>query len=171
MFFFKRVRISPAKNKLFRGEIQKKSLLELLTQNLLFFSLVSLVIINLTQPPQTFLHYVIFFVKLHSKLANPTELLLDGVGVDFVFPPSQITTRANPTKIYQKEVYYRLGIWNIDLNHKTNNRLFTGHPQDGHLPSKIWAFSKGSSPTIPRKVNDSQYSHPPFLGWSTRLGL
>ena len=29
------------------------------------------------------------FVKLHSKLINPTELQLDGVGVDFVFPPSQ----------------------------------------------------------------------------------
>ena len=28
-------------------------------------------------------------VKLHSELANPTELQLDGVGVDFVFPPSQ----------------------------------------------------------------------------------
>ena len=25
-------------------------------------------------------------VKLHSELANPTELQLDGVGVDFVFP-------------------------------------------------------------------------------------
>ena len=35
---------------------------------------------------------VAIFVKLHSELANPTELQLDGVGVDFVFPPSQLTT-------------------------------------------------------------------------------
>ena len=32
-----------------------------------------------------------FIVKLHSELANPTELQLDGVGVDFVFPPSQLS--------------------------------------------------------------------------------
>ena len=30
-------------------------------------------------------------VRLHSELANQTELQLDGVGVDFVFPPSQVT--------------------------------------------------------------------------------
>ena len=30
-------------------------------------------------------------VKLHSELAIPTELQLDRVGVDFVFPPSQVT--------------------------------------------------------------------------------
>ena len=28
-------------------------------------------------------------VKLHFELENPTELQLDGVGVDFVFPLSQ----------------------------------------------------------------------------------
>ena len=43
----------------------------------------------------------LFFVKLHSEFALPTELQLDRVGVDFVFPPSQwITTTF--TKIYQK---------------------------------------------------------------------
>ena len=31
------------------------------------------------------------FVKLHSELALPTELQLDGVGVDFVFPLSQLS--------------------------------------------------------------------------------
>ena len=31
------------------------------------------------------------FVKLHSELALPTELQLDRVGVDFVFPLSQVT--------------------------------------------------------------------------------
>ena len=38
---------------------------------------------------------VLTFVKLHSELALPTELQLDGVGVDFVFPPSQVTTTSN----------------------------------------------------------------------------
>ena len=53
-------------------------------------------------------------VKLHSELANPTELQLDGVGVDFVSLLLQltITTSSNPHQIYQKEVYYR------DLTHK-----------------------------------------------------
>ena len=36
-----------------------------------------------------------FFVKLHSELANPTELKLDGVGVYFVSPPSQVTSNDN----------------------------------------------------------------------------
>ena len=35
---------------------------------------------------------VAFNVKLHSKLTIPTEHQLDGVGVDFVFPPPQLTT-------------------------------------------------------------------------------
>ena len=72
-------------------------------------------------------------VKLHFKHANPTGLQLDGVGVDFVSPPSQqnispATHGKYPqqpttlTKIYKKEVYYRLGIWHIDLTHKTNTR-------------------------------------------------
>ena len=39
---------------------------------------------NLTQAPRD-------IVKLHSELANPTELQLDGVGVDFVFPPVSTT--------------------------------------------------------------------------------
>ena len=33
-----------------------------------------------------------------------------------------------PSKIYQKEEYYRLEIWHPDLNH---------NPLDGHQPSKI----------------------------------
>ena len=55
-------------------------------------------------------------VKLHSELVLPTELQLDRVGVDFVFPLSQevTTTTTTLTKIYQKEVCYRLGIWHID---------------------------------------------------------
>ena len=43
--------------------------------------------------------------KLHSELALQTELQLDRVGVDFVFPPSQLITRTTTlTKIYQKEL-------------------------------------------------------------------
>ena len=34
---------------------------------------------------------ILNFVKLHYELALPTELLLDGVGVDFVFPLSQLS--------------------------------------------------------------------------------
>ena len=52
--------------------------------------------------------------KLHSEFALPAELQLDREGVDFIFPPSQEQVTATPTKIYQKEVCYRLGIWNID---------------------------------------------------------
>ena len=36
------------------------------------------------------------FVKLHSELALPTELQLDRVGVDFVFPLSQQVTTSKP---------------------------------------------------------------------------
>ena len=34
---------------------------------------------------------IIIIVKLHSELALPTESQLDRVGVDFVFPLSQVT--------------------------------------------------------------------------------
>ena len=46
-------------------------------------------------------------VKLHSELASQTELQLDGVGIDFVFPPPQQQQQLrtnNPHQIYQKEV-------------------------------------------------------------------
>ena len=41
------------------------------------------------------------------------------------------------TKIYQNEVYYRLGIWNIDLTIKIKTSLtipgmVTNHPEDSH---------------------------------------
>ena len=35
--------------------------------------------------------YGAIFVKLYSEIALPTELQLDRVGVDFVFPLSQLT--------------------------------------------------------------------------------
>ena len=67
-----------------------------------------------------------------------TTVLGLGLGVDFVFakngqslrnrmaePPQPMAEPPQPEpspKIYQNEVYYRLGIWYIDLTHKTNTR-------------------------------------------------
>ena len=44
-----------------------------------------------TVPMKTLFH----IVQLHSELENPTELQLDGVGVDFVSVPSQLTSNNN----------------------------------------------------------------------------
>ena len=44
-------------------------------------------------------------VKLHSELANPTESQLDRVGVDFVFPPSQVTNNKNPHQNLQRRKF------------------------------------------------------------------
>ena len=41
------------------------------------------------------------------------------LGVDFVLPLSQ---EEPPTKIYQKEVYYGLEIWHLDLTQKLKTR-------------------------------------------------
>ena len=65
------------------------------------------------------------------------------------FPPvttTRTTRRRTPTKIYQNEVYYRLGIWNIDLTHKIKTSpsipgLVTHHPKDSH-PSNSTVQSK-----------------------------
>ena len=61
-----------------------------------------------------------------------------GLGVDFVFPRMVI---------HQQEVFYRLGIWHLDLTHKTNtrwqlpwmgpyqptnNRMVNNYPQEGY---------------------------------------
>ena len=63
----------------------------------------------------------ITIVKLHFKLANPTELQLDGAGVDF-FPPSQLTTTTNPHQILPEESVKET--WNLALilNSKTKTR-------------------------------------------------
>ena len=59
----------------------------------------------------------IYIVKFHSELALLTELQLDRVGVDFVFPPSQVTTTSNNNSnsphqnLPEGSVLYRLGIW------------------------------------------------------------
>ena len=57
-------------------------------------------------------------VKLQSSLTVQSKSV--GLGVDFVFPP--VTTTTTLTKIYQKEIYYRLEIWQLDLNHKIKTR-------------------------------------------------
>ena len=56
------------------------------------------------------------------------------------FPPvtrATTTTRRTPTKMYQYKVYYRLGIWNKDFNHKIKTSstipgMVTHHPKDSH---------------------------------------
>ena len=52
-----------------------------------------------------------------------------------------------PSKTYQKEVYYRLAIWQLELSHKIKT---SWSAMDGQPPSPGW------SPTIPRMV-----THPP----------
>ena len=59
---------------------------------------------------------IIDVVKLQSSLTVQSKSV--GLGVDFDFPPSQQLT--TPTKIYQKEMYYRLEIWQLDLTHNTS---------------------------------------------------
>ena len=58
-------------------------------------------------------------VKLQASLTVQSKSV--GQGVDFVFPPSQqqLTTL---TKIYQKEMCYRLEIWQLDLTHKIKTK-------------------------------------------------
>ena len=53
-------------------------------------------------------------------------------------PVTTTRTTRTPTKIYQNEVYYRLGIWNINLTHKTKTSptipwMLTHRPKDSHL--------------------------------------
>ena len=43
------------------------------------------------------------------------------------------------SKIYQKELYYKLGIWHLNLTHKNKTSwMVSHHHQDGHPPSKGW---------------------------------
>ena len=51
------------------------------------------------------------------------------------------TTTRTPTKIYQNEVYYRPGIWNIDWAHKIKTSptipgMVSNQPEVGHPPSR-----------------------------------
>ena len=102
-----------------------------------------------------------------------------------------------PSKIYKKEEYYTLEIWQLDLTHKIKTRWSTmdGQPQSsgwsGHPPSQGW------SPTVLRMVTQLPKStrrnwivfqtrnmafrlnsqnkdlvmdgHPPSQGWSSTL--
>ena len=87
-------------------------------------------------------------VKLQSSLTVQSKSV--GQGVDFVFPPSQEQQLTTLTKIYQKEVYYRLEIWNLALTHKIKTRCSAiGQPS-----------SPGWSPTIQRMVTHHPKSTP-----------
>ena len=97
----------------------------------------------------------------------------------------QVTTARNghlssrvwsPTNLrmvtHQKEVYYRLGIWHLDLTHKTMTRwqlpwMVTYHPLDGHPPSKIWSPTFQNMVTIQKLVtHQAKEGHPPSPVWS-----
>ena len=41
-----------------------------------------------------------------------------------------------PKFVHQKDVYYRLGIWHLDLTFKTKTRMFTHQPKEGHPPEE-----------------------------------
>ena len=60
----------------------------------------------------------------HSSLSLYRLSLVFRLGVDFVLPLSQEEEEEQepPTKIYQKEVYYGLEIWHLDLTHKIKTR-------------------------------------------------
>ena len=86
------------------------------------------------------------FVKLQSCLTVQSRSV--GLGVDFVFPPSQQVT-SNPHQIYQKKMDYRLEIWQLDITllvmggpfqpPLSENRDFSGteHPLDRRLVSEF----------------------------------
>ena len=59
-----------------------------------------------------------YIVKHHPELRNSTELQLDRVGVDFVFPPSQLTTKNNPRQNQPEGSV--LQTWN--LAHRLNSQ-------------------------------------------------
>ena len=65
----------------------------------------------------------IFRLLSNSGLSLYSLSLVFRLGVDFVLPLSQEEQEEEqeeeepPTKIYQKEVYYGLEIWHLDLTH------------------------------------------------------
>ena len=75
-------------------------------------------------------------VKLQSSLTVQSKIV--GLGVDFVFPPSE-EQQEPPTEIYQIEVHYRLEILHWDSTHEIKTRwqlpwMVSHHSQDGHPP-------------------------------------
>ena len=91
------------------------------------------------------------FVKLHSKLGNPTELQLDGVGVDFVFPPSRVTTTANPHQNLPEGSVLQTRNLALILSSQCYSKVTTS--MDGHLSSLGW------STTNARMANHQQEVH------------
>ena len=100
----------------------------------------------------------------------------------------------SPSKIYQKELYYKLEIWHLDLTHKIKTGwqllwMVSHHHQNGNPPSKGWVptiqnLMKGSvlqtwnlahrrnqkiktSWQLPLMVGYHPLDgHPPSQGWS-----
>ena len=88
-----------------------------------------------------------YIVKLQSK-SIPVQVKRTRSWLCFPPVTTRRTTRTRTTrtrtltKIYQKEVYFRLGIWNIDLTHKimtspTIPGMVTHHPKVGYPPSQV----------------------------------
>ena len=78
-----------------------------------------------------------------TNSASIVEVELNWLWIDLRL--SLTTTTTNPTKIYQKEVYYRLVIWHLDLTHKTKTRWSA---MDGQLQSPGWSPTIGWPPTM-----------------------
>ena len=88
-------------------------------------------------------------VKLHSELAHPTELQLDGGGVDFVFPPSKLTRITTTSNKPHQNLLEGFVLHTWYLVHRLNSQT----PMDGHLPCLGW------SPTNPMMVTHQKEVH------------
>ena len=111
--------------------------------------------------------YVRLCLVVHGRLYQTRAILLGGGSLQLIgvssqiikFRPDELPWMAfpqnahkdghPPSKTYQKEVYYRLEIWHMDLTHKIKTMLSA---IDGQPPSP------GGSPTIPRKVTHNPKS-------------
>ena len=90
-----------------------------------------------------------------------------------LFSPCHNNKKNSPTKIYHKEVHYRLEIWHIDSTHKiktlaTIPRMVTHHPKDSHPLSLGWAMGThhAQDDQIPLPGRSSTQ---PFHVWSPTI--
>ena len=93
-----------------------------------------------------------------------------------------------PSKIFQWEVYFRLGIWHLDLTHKIKVNevewIVSHRPQNGHPLSKGWSPTNQNLPegsvllalNLAHRFNSQNQDHwmvshppkdghPPTQGW------
>ena len=99
--------------------------------------------------------------------------------------PSLGWSPTNPRMVtLQKEVYYRLGIWHLDLTHKLRPgdncqswspaipRMVTNQPKDGHPPRRKYDTDSELGTETPKNKICYRFrtwhldlSHKPSLGW------